>query len=275
MACQSQQKPAQEPWDKPFWESQRHPWPQPCECHSLASSYGNLPQIDAHKKTVQHVQPPDEITYNTPPSPARLRFWCKFGVGANSATAFRFSLLGHMPSLETWCAKQLISSLKNSHLVDFSFRLCSWKWSNTTCINISSAPPLSLRRLSHHPNRLSSVVRFSSPRPVQHQPLKSGRIIAQALMACVHTHKIPNFPQWKQYIASMLHPWQFAKNPLSDRDRRNIRAPTKLSMASCIWGKWIGVFLGSDIELMKSQCKSADLCLSCAPTQLHYTMGFI
>ena len=86
-------------------------------------------------------------------------------------------------------------------------------------------------------------------------------------MACIHTWRIPCFPEWKQCITLTLHPWQFARNPLSDLGRRN--QPSFL---------WCPIFGEVDRSLSwfghwayKSQCKSADLHLSCTLAQLHYT----
>ena len=71
----------------------------------------------------------------------------------------------------------------------------------------------------------------------------------------------------------MLHPWWFARNPLSDLGRRNIL------LQPCFL--WLPVFREVDRNLSwfwhwayKSQCKSADLHLSCTLVQLHYTMDF-
>ena len=91
-------------------------------------------------------------------------------------------------------------------------------------------------------------------------------------MAYLCTQRILGFPQWRQCIALMLHPWQFAKNPLS--------GPSQRKILFWLGFLWLCVFGEVDRSLSwfwhlsyKSQCKSAGLHLSCSLSQPHYTMA--
>ena len=97
--------------------------------HNTCSLFLLAPSTDKYlcKGCDMHV-----IADNAPTRPERPQISMQVWGGVNSATVFKFSLLGLTPSLEMWWARYLISSQKNSHLVGFSFRLCSQKWSNTT-----------------------------------------------------------------------------------------------------------------------------------------------
>ena len=131
---------------------------------------------------------------------------------------------------------------------------------------------VSLRRLLHLPNRLSSTS-ASVPLGSSVSTSKKWHGHWTARMTCVHTQEIPSFPQSKLCIVSKLHPWWFTRNSLSDLDRRNILPQPSF--------QWLPVFGEADRSpswswhwACKSQCKSTDLCLSCTPALLHYTMGF-
>ena len=83
-------------------------------------------------------------------------------------------------------------------------------------------------------------------------------------MACVHTQKIPSFPQWKQCTVSKLHAWWFAKKSTFKSRQEKYAVPTMLSMASWIWGSGKGSFLVLALSLWKSVKK-------CRPPSFLYT----
>ena len=140
------------------------------------------------------------------------------------------------------------------------------------CAGIVSVHPLSLKRLLHHPSRLSSMSGSVA--------LGSSALISEmwlgyytAWTAYIHIWKILGFPWWKQCIALMPHPLQFAKNLPPGPSRRS-----NLLQLGFQWllvpGEADRVFLSFWHSAYKIQCKSADLSLSCTLIQLHYTMGF-
>ena len=117
------------------------------------SSYRHLPPIDACVRVAQYVQTPWWIAYSAPPIPERLRFWCKLRVGWAQPQI----LFAGLHTLLRDMMGQIVNLIQEEFaLSGFYLRLCSWKQSNTTC-NCFKCSSSSLKRLLHHPNRLSSI----------------------------------------------------------------------------------------------------------------------
>ena len=130
------------------------------------------------------------------------------------------SLLGLTPSLDKcWASSK--SHPRRIHslwvLASGCVPRCDW----TQHAGIASSPPQSSRRLSHHPNRLSSM---SSLVPLDNFALISEMWLGYctAQMAYIHIKKIQGFPWWMQCTALMPHPLQFANNLPSGLSRKSI-----------------------------------------------------
>ena len=144
-------------------------------------------------------------------------------------------------------------------------------WSDwTQHVSIVSAPPLYSKILSHGPSRVRSM---SGSVPLGSSALTSemsvGHYTVQMAYVCIW--KITGFPEWKQCITSMPHPFQFAKNLPSGPSRRSILLQ--------IGFQWLLISGEVDRSLSwcwhltyKSQCKSADFYFSFALIQLCNTM---
>ena len=99
----------------------------------------------------------------------------------------------------------------------------------------------------------------ASPRQLCNNLCKSSRCIVQPEQHTFAPSKNPRFPTVKVVYCFDSSSMEIFQKPTFRSWQKKHPAPTRLSMASCIWGSEIGVFLDSLIELTKCQCKNADL----------------
>ena len=134
-------------------------------------------------------------------------------------------------------------------------------WTQHT--SAAHAPILSLGR--HHPNRLSSTL--------SSVPLGSSVLISEMQWGPLHSpngicshSKIPRFPTVKAVYYFNALSIVICQKP-TFRSKK-YATPIRLSMASCIWEADRSLSYFWHLAY-KSQCKSTDFLLSCAPILLH------